>query len=90
MNLNAASEPQKHKYMLYGGTIAGCSLLLVLVAALKKSSDVNQPLQLSGDIGLIKNLGTSLFTNYVFPFEISSVLFLSAMIGAVIIAKKES
>src|SRR6202034_4264590 len=37
MNLNAESEPAKNKYMLYIGTIAGCSLLLVLVAALKKS-----------------------------------------------------
>jgi len=29
-----------------------------------------------------------LFTDYVVPFEISSVLFLSAMVGAVIIGKK--
>ena len=39
MNLNAESEPpQKNKYLLYGGTIAGASLLLVLVAALKQSA----------------------------------------------------
>jgi NADH-quinone oxidoreductase subunit J len=43
----------------------------------------------TGDSGLIKVLGHALFTNYVLPFEISSVLFLSAMIGAVIIGKKE-
>ena len=40
-------------------------------------------------IGLIKNLGKELFTTYVVPFEISSVLFLSAMVGAVVIGKKE-
>jgi NADH-quinone oxidoreductase subunit J len=34
-------------------------------------------------------LGKTLFENYVLPFEISSVLFLSAMIGAVIIGKKD-
>ena len=43
----------------------------------------------STDIGLITNLGKVLFTKYVLPFEISSVLFLSAMIGAVVIGKKE-
>jgi NADH-quinone oxidoreductase subunit J len=43
----------------------------------------------NGEVGLIKNLGMKLFTDYVFPFEISSVLFLSAMIGAVVISKKE-
>ena len=42
-----------------------------------------------GDAGLIKNLGQNLFHNYVLPFEISSVLFLSAMIGAVVIGKKD-
>ncbi len=42
-----------------------------------------------GDTGLISNLGKTLFTDFVFPFEISSVLFLSAMIGAVVISKKD-
>ena len=43
----------------------------------------------TGDIGLIQNLGKVLFTDYVVPFEISSILFLSAMVGAVVIGKKE-
>jgi NADH-quinone oxidoreductase subunit J len=30
-----------------------------------------------------------LFKDYVLPFEISSVLFLSAMVGAVVIGKKD-
>jgi len=42
-----------------------------------------------GDIGLIQNLGKTLFTQYVVPFELSSILFLSAMVGAVVIGKKE-
>ena len=45
--------------------------------------------QQEGNIGLIKNLGITLFRQYVVPFEISSVLFLSAMVGAVVIGKKE-
>lgn len=91
MNLNAESEPpQKKRYLFFAGVIAGCSLMLVLVAALKRSSAGNQLVQLKdGDVGLINNLGKVLFTEYVFPFEISSVLFLSAMIGAVVISKKE-
>lgn len=91
MNLNASSEPpQKSKYLLYAGTIAGASLLLVLVAALKQSANAGSLDLTKGDIGLIQNLGRVLFTDYVFPFEISSVLFLSAMIGAVVISKKEA
>ena len=92
MNLNSDSEPpQKNKYILYGGTIAGASVLLVLVAALKQAAVTNQVVEInSGNVGLIENLGKILFTDYVFPFEISSVLFLSAMIGAVVISKKEA
>jgi NADH-quinone oxidoreductase subunit J len=42
-----------------------------------------------GEIGLIKVLGQKLFTDYVVPFEISSILFLSAILGAVILGKKD-
>ena len=91
MNLNADSEPPlSNKWILYIGGIAGGSLLLVIIAALKQTDTSNMPTQMSGGtVGLIKNLGVLLFTDYVFPFEISSVLFLSAMIGAVVISKRE-
>lgn len=88
MNLNADVEPQKSKLVQLAGAVSGGALLLVLLAALRGATLV--PLeQSSTDIGLISNLGKVLFTDYVLPFEISSVLFLSAMIGAIIIGKKD-
>ena len=42
-----------------------------------------------GDIGLIKELGQKLFTDYVVPFEITSILFLSAIVGAVVLGKRD-
>ena len=92
MNLNAETEPpHKSKYLLYAGVVAGGSLLLLVVAALRKNETVNQLTQLKdGDVGLIKNLSNTLFRDFVFPFEISSVLFLSAMIGAVVLSKRDS
>lgn len=90
MNLNTEIEPQKNRWLKMAGAVAGGCLLLVLVAALK-DTDIKQQQVLvnEGSIGLIKNLGKELFTTYVVPFEISSVLFLSAMVGAVVIGKKE-
>ena len=88
MNLNADTEPQKNRLVQLAGVISGGVLFLVLLAALKSSSR-GELEQTSTDIGLIKNLGKTLFTQYVLPFEISSVLFLSAMIGAIVIGKKE-
>jgi NADH-quinone oxidoreductase subunit J len=87
MNLNADTEPQKNRLVQFAGLISGGVLFLVIVAALRTvgSSQMDHS---STDIGLMKNLGKVLFTQYVLPFEISSVLFLSAMIGAIIIGKK--
>ena len=90
MNLNADVNLQSNKLMRFAGFVAGMCLFLVLVAALKDTATKQQMVQTSGgDIGLIKNLGITLFKDYVVPFEISSVLFLSAMVGAVVIGKKE-
>jgi NADH-quinone oxidoreductase subunit J len=89
MNLNADSEPQKNKWLKLAGVVAGGCLLLVLVAALKNAEVKGQMAQLNtGNIGLIENLGKALFTDYVIPFEISSILFLSAMVGAVVLGKR--
>jgi NADH-quinone oxidoreductase subunit J len=88
MDLGRDSEPQKNKWLKLIGAVAGGSLLLVLVAALRNTEEQMAQLN-TGNIGLIENLGHILFTKYVVPFEISSILFLSAMVGAVVIGKKE-
>ena len=90
MDLKKEIEPQKNRWLKLAGAVAGGSLLLVLIAALKKADIVHQIAETrTGDIGLIENLGKVLFNDYVVPFEISSILFLSAMVGAVVIGKKE-
>jgi len=88
MNLGKETEPQKSKWLKLIGAVAGGCLLLVMVAALRNTEQQMTELA-TGDIGLIENLGKVLFNEYVVPFEISSILFLSAMIGAVVIGKKE-
>lgn len=89
MNLNAETEPVKNRRLQLIGITSGGALMLIIVSAISKI-DVEQMVQINaGDSGLIKVLGMNLFKNYVLPFEISSVLFLSAMIGAVVIGKKE-
>ena len=89
MNLNKETEPVKNYRLLLIGVVSGGCLFLIILSAIMKI-DTQQLVELKvGDAGLIKNLGKNLFSNYVLPFEISSVLFLSAMIGAVVIGKKD-
>ncbi|MBV9963681.1 MAG: NADH-quinone oxidoreductase subunit J [Parafilimonas sp.] len=91
MNLNSNTEPQRNTLVKFAGVIAGGLLLFVMIEAVINANEISsrQATMNEGDIGLIQNLGKILFTQYVVPFEISSVLFLSAMVGAVVIGKKE-
>jgi NADH-quinone oxidoreductase subunit J len=91
MNLNADADPQKNIWMKVIGIVSGGLLLTVLVSAVRSSNDIVSKTAMlkTGSIGLIQNLGTALFNEYTVPFEISSVLFLSAMVGAVVIGKKD-
>jgi NADH-quinone oxidoreductase subunit J len=90
INLNAETEPVKNVYLKMAGVISGLTLMIVLVAALAHSENVNIVMKQGTGIGLTENLGKTLFNNYVVPFEISSVLFLSAMVGAILIGKKDA
>ena len=90
INLNAETEPVKNIYMKMAGIISGLTLMIVLVAALSHSENATIVMKQGTGIGLTENLGKALFNDYVIPFEISSVLFLSAMVGAILIGKKES
>jgi NADH-quinone oxidoreductase subunit J len=92
LNLNKESEPTTSIIKKVIGVLGGGTLLLIFTFYLIKSTD---PLQMpmilpnNNQIGLIQNLGKSLFTDYVFPFEVISILILTAMVGAVIIGKKD-
>ena len=88
LNLNVESEVHKSTILKFAGVLAGGSLLTIFVAILKESGNVvNTNPDMS--IGLIKNLGQVLFKDFLLPFELVSILFLAALIGAVMLGKKE-
>lgn len=91
MNLNTETERKQNIWMKFFGVISGGLLLWIFISSSRSATDiVGKTAQLKeGDIGLIENLGKVLFTEYALPFEISSILFLSAMVGAVVIGKKD-
>ncbi|MEO8710784.1 MAG: NADH-quinone oxidoreductase subunit J [Parafilimonas sp.] len=91
MNLSSNTEPQRNSLVRLAGVVAGGLLLVVMISAVRSAGEISHSTATmnEGDIGLIENLGKVLFTQYVVPFELSSVLFLSAMVGTVVIGKKE-
>ncbi|RAU82119.1 NADH-quinone oxidoreductase subunit J family protein [Pontibacter arcticus] len=88
---NAENEAKSSFLTKLAGTIAGGMLFVVMIAALKDVSLAGANLDTyNSQVGMVENLGLVLFTDYLLPFELSAVLFLVAMVGAVMLGKKEA
>jgi len=96
MLLNLQDEAPMKEHVrapqIVGIVLAVCSLALILQAILWTGNpSIDSMLSQSpyaSEIGTVQYIGTELFTTYVFPVELVSVLLLAAMIGAVVLAKK--
>jgi NADH-quinone oxidoreductase subunit J len=89
LNLNEEVEPSKSNIQKIIGTISGSLLALVLIVAVRKAEIITLQ-NPDSEIGLVHNLGMTLFNEYMLPFELASVLLLSAMVGAIYLSKKET
>jgi NADH-quinone oxidoreductase subunit J len=90
LNLNKDSEPHKSNILKVAAAICGGLLLVVLVGSLKGTEAiVAKQAEDASLLGSVENLGMVLFTEFLFPFEVASVLLLTAMIGVVMLAKPE-
>ncbi|MBL7811832.1 MAG: NADH-quinone oxidoreductase subunit J [Bacteroidetes bacterium] len=89
LNLNKETEPLKSNKWLIGAAVSAGLLLLVFTASIQTSSEhiMRHP---EAGTGLVKSLGKVLFTDYLVPFELSGILFLAAMVGAVMLGKRDA
>lgn len=87
LNLNEEAEPHKTSLLKISATICGGMMLLILVGSLKGTEALAQQQASDTGISVVKNLGKVMFTDFLLPFEITSVLLLAAMVGAVMLTK---
>jgi NADH-quinone oxidoreductase subunit J len=76
----------------FGALLAGL-LIVQLVWALIRITDAGTAVGARGDVAAIssvRSVGRVLFTDYMFAFEATSILILVAMVGAVLLAAKET
>ncbi len=88
INMNKESEPHKSNLIKGAATIVAGTLLLVLVSTVTKTGGQLPAASSNNQIGTVANLGKALYGDYVLPFEITSILLLAAMVGAVMLGKK--
>jgi NADH-quinone oxidoreductase subunit J len=88
MLLNAGEEERTNFSRM--ATYVGVPLAVVLAAGLAWwVSQASQSLTgLPGEVTSTRNLATMLFREYAFPFELTSVLILIAILGAVVLAQR--
>lgn len=90
LNLNESSGSSKSNLIKMAGVVAGMCLIVTLVGSVKALHTSDPVILQTQDLGLVKSLGKVLFSKFLLPFEISSILLLTAMVGAVLLAKKDS
>jgi NADH-quinone oxidoreductase subunit J len=90
MNLNEEGEPHKKMATKLAAAISFGLICFVMLAVFIKSMPVIDSYKQSGqDYQSIKVLGKVLLNEYAVPFEFASILLLVAMIGTVLLSKKE-
>lgn len=90
MNLNKEDEVHKPRITRLGAIVSFCLVCLVLIAIFTNSKPIVGEYVATGeDYQSINILGKILLNEYMVPFEFASILLLTAMIGTVLLSKKE-
>jgi NADH-quinone oxidoreductase subunit J len=96
MLLNAPQERTEHDVRVHPllragplkfGAVLALALVVELVWALNKAGGESGPFP-GGAVSSVASIGRLLFTEYAFAFEVTSILILAAMVGAVVLARR--
>lgn len=88
VNLEQGLPPERKKWGVILASVLAVVLLAELLVAVQGALSELGPT--GGEkIGRPATLGRLLFTDYLYPFEITSILIVAALVGAIVLAKKE-
>jgi NADH-quinone oxidoreductase subunit J len=91
LNLKEEIKLQAHNLVRIAATVTGGMLLVVMVGILKAADlpMATKTANFDNQIGMVERLGKTLFADFLLPFELTSVLFIVALVGAVLLGKRE-
>jgi len=91
MLLNAGEEERTDfsKLVKFGGLPLALALTGLLTAAMVRHGGAIQNQNVAGALADTSTLSTTLFTTFVYPFELTSFLILVAIMGALVLAQRE-
>jgi NADH-quinone oxidoreductase subunit J len=90
MLLNVKREDRYHAQLPLGALLGVTLLTEVILLLLHQSGTARPPAAGPADaVGNTEAIGRVLYSTYVFPFEVASLILLVAMIGAIVLAKRD-
>lgn len=87
INLRKGVAPEKKKWTMYFAVVIALVLIVELILTVKGALEPVSSAALE-KLGSPTDLGRLLFTKYLYPFEITSILIIAAMVGAIVLVKK--
>ncbi len=88
INVRRGLPPERKKWTLYFSLGLAVVLIIELILSVKGVFTLLETPSIE-KMGSPTDLGRLLFTKYLYPFEITSVLIIAALVGAIVIAKKK-
>lgn len=85
---NEHLEHERQKAMQVLGVLGAVGLVVMIASATREVAGSDAAV-VAADFGTVKAVGRALFTQYLLPFEATSLLLLVAIVGAVVVAKEK-
>lgn len=86
---NEHLEREPRRAMQLVGVAGAIGLFAVIALAIARVTTERMPaLRNAAAFGTVKAVGMKLYTEFLFPFEVTSLLLLVAIVGAVVVAKE--
>ncbi len=94
MLLNLRDERSLKEAITSKKVVASSLSLALLVELVYLFAYSGTPIEMASkeramEIGTVEYIGKQLFTTFLFPFEVTSILLLTAIVGAVVLAKRK-
>lgn len=87
VNVRVGIPPEKKKWTFRLAALLGLVLVIELLLSIKGAFSSGEAAGIES-IGNPTDLGHLLFTKYLYPFEITSILIIAALVGSIVLMKK--
>jgi NADH-quinone oxidoreductase subunit J len=88
LNVEGRASPSRLAYLVPAAIVLGAILIGEVMFVLNSVPSSTKPPPGLADVGLTAPIGIGLFTKYLLPFEITSILLLMAIVGAMTLARR--